>query len=169
MVAQLNHEGSEAFKNSRYQDAERLSAQGTQLKKFSDKLFDLQKEWVSSVEIKTRERVKVSPDFHIQRHTKGPKQNLRIILPNGHVVQRPTAAAALVDVIEWLGIDEVHGLHLTISGVPLIGTAKHPKYSQNPSGQWLVCTHSSTMAKKELLEQIGKTLNKNVKVDLIPS
>lgn len=169
VVAQLNHEGSEAFKRSRYQEAERLSTQGKLLNKFSDHLLSLRKEWVSSVEIKTRERVKVSADIYAQPQTKGPKKNLRITLPSGHVVQRPTAAAAFVETIDRLGVDDVRGLSLTVCGLPLVGTYNHPTYGQSPLGRWLICTHSNTMAKKELLERIGKGLNKTIKVDLVPA
>ena len=169
VVAQLNHEGSEAFRKSRYQDAERLSAQGKQLNKFSDPLLSLRKKWVSSVEIKTRQRVKVSADIHPQPQTKSPKKNLRITLPSGHVVQRPTAAAAFVETIGMLGVDDVRGLNLKVSSVPLVGTYNHPTYGQSPLGRWLICTHSNTTAKKELLERIGKSLNKTIKVDLVPA
>lgn len=169
VVAQLNHEGIEAFKHSRYQDAEMLGAQGKQLKKFLEKLLALREEWVSSVELNTRERVRVSPEFHPPKHTKGPKKNLRIILPDGHVVQRPTAAAALVDVIERLGVDQVRALRLSVSGVPLVGADKHKAYTQHRLGKWWICTHSNTVVKKELLENIGQALNKKLGVELITS
>ena len=169
VVAQLNHEGSEAFKSSRYQDAERLSNQGKQLNTFADHLLGLREEWVATVEIKTRERVKVSADIYVQPQTKSPKKNLRITLPSGHVVQRPTAAAAFVETIDRLGVDDVRGLSLTVCGVPLVGTYNHPTYGQSPLGRWLICTHSNTMAKKELLERIGKNLNKRIKVELVPA
>lgn len=167
VVAQLNREGSEAFKSSRYQEAERLSTQGKQLNKFSDHLLRLRDEWIATVESKTRERVKMSTDIYVDPQTKSPKKNLRITLPGGHVVQRSTAAAAFVETIDRLGVDEVRGLNLKVSGVPLVGTYNHPTYGQSPLGRWLICTHSNTMAKKELLERIGKGLNKTIKVHLV--
>ena len=169
VVAQLNYEGVEAFKGSHYQVADLLSAQGKQLKEFCKKLDTLKQEWKTAIDIKTRERVKVDPVYHLQTHTKGPKQNLRVTLPNGRVIQRPTAAAALVDAIDLLGVDQVCELDLRVSGVPLVGTQKHDTYSQKALGPWLVCTHSNTAAKKALLQRIGEKLNQTLQVDLIPS
>ncbi len=74
--AQLNHEGMTAFKNSSYQDAERLGEAGKQLQAFSKKLAVLKEEWTSGIDIKTRERVKVDPSYHMRPHKKGPRQNL---------------------------------------------------------------------------------------------
>ena len=167
VVAQLNHEGMEAFQRSRYEEAKRLGAQGQQLHQFTQKLLALQEEWVSTVEMKTRERVIVNPEFQLPAHTKGPKKNLRITLADGRVVQRPTAAAAFVDVINRLGLDQVRALQLKVSGVPLVAASKHPNYGQHPVGQWWICTHSNTLAKKELLEKMGSALHKKLKVEVI--
>ncbi len=168
--AQLNHEGMAAFKNSRYQDAERLGEAGKQLQAFSKRLASLQGEWTSGIDIKTRERVKVDPSFHTRPHKKGPRQNLRITLSNGRVIQRSTAAAAMVDVIEALGVEQVMDLGLDVySGVPLVGTTKVKKYTQASLGQFLVCTHSSTTDKKKMLDRMGLELRQPLKVDVIPS
>lgn len=167
VVAQLNHEGMAAFQHSHYEEAKRLSAQGQQLEKFLEKLLALQQEWVATVAATTRERVQVHPGYHLPAHTKGPKKNLRITLPDGRVVQRPTAAAAFVDVIGRLGIDQVRALQLKVSGVPLVGATKHPKYGQTPLGKWWICTHSNTPLKKELLEKVGSALKQPLKVEVI--
>lgn len=168
VVAQLNHEGMVAFQHSRYEEARRLGAQGQQLHRFTDKLRALQEEWVATVEEKTRERVLVNPDYSPPpAHTKGPWKNLRITLPDGRVVQRPTAAAAFVDVLRRLGMEQVRSLQLKVSGVPLVATSQHPKYAQRPCGPWWICTHSNTLAKKELLEKVGKALHKPLTVDVI--
>jgi len=169
VVVQLNHEGAEAFRASCYEDARRLSAKGEELQKFATKLQALQEDWLSSIDKQTRERVKVDPAYQVQPHTKGPKHNLRIRLPNGRIVQRSTAAAAFVDVIESLGVDQVRALDLKVSGVALVGTTNHPTYGQKALGKWLICTHSNTEAKKKLLQRIAEQLGENLRVEVIGS
>jgi hypothetical protein len=167
--AQLNHEGSAAFRNSHYEDAKRIVEAGMQLRIFSKKLAALKNEWTSGIDLKTRKRVKVDTVSPTPSHTKGPKQNLRITLPNGRVIQRPTAAAAFVDTIEMLGVERVRALGITECNIPLVGTKPHPKYTQKHLGQWLVCTHSNTDRKKLVLERIGKALHQPIHVDIIPA
>ena len=165
--AQLNEEGATAFKNSQYADADRLSAAGKELKQFREKLETLRQEWSSGIDLKTRERVKVKPGYQIPPHKKGPRTNLRITLPNGRVIQRPTAAQAMADAIEAIGLDRVKSLGLTVSGVPLVGTDKHPKYGQTPVGKFLICTHSNTKSKKDILQNVVKSLGADIRVEVI--
>lgn len=165
--AQLNHEGMLAFQKSRHEDAERLAKSGKQLQTFSKKLADLKEEWSSGIDIKTRERVKVNPNHQSKPHTKKPKTNLRITMANGRVVQRPTAAAAMVDAIELFGVTRVKALDLHVSGVPLVGKEKSEKYNQTDLEDWLVCTHSSTSDKKKLLEKMGEKLGQKILVEIL--
>ena len=169
--AQLNHEGMLAFQNSRHKDAERLAKSGKQLQDFWKKLSALKDEWSSGIDTNTRKRVKVDSKHQLKSHPKGPKTNLRITLANGRVIQRPTAAAAMVDAIEMLGVEQVIALGLRASDVPLIGTKisekKHCRKGQKKLGKWLVCTHSNTITKKELLEKIGEKLGKEIQVEII--
>jgi|GEM_PF-1776783 len=169
--AQLNHEGQLAFQESRHKDAERLAKSGKQLQDFSKKLKILKDEWSSGIDIKTRERVKVDSNHEVKGNTKGSKTNLRITLENGRVIQRPTAAAAMVDAIEMLGVEQVIALGLRASDVPLIGTEisnkKHCRKGQKKLRKWLVCTHSNTISKKKLLEQIGEKLGQEIQVEII--
>jgi len=150
-----------------HSDAERLSAAGKNLGAFRAKLETLRKEWDAGIDVKVRERVRVESAYRIQPHTKRPRTNLRITLSNGRVIQRPTAAQAMADVIDALGISDVAELGLTVSGVPLVGTKKHPKYGQTPAGRYLICTHSNTKSKKELLERVAEKLGASIKVEVI--
>jgi len=88
----------------------------------------LQKEWNSGIDISTRKRVKIEPSYSIPTHPKSAKTNLRITMPSGRIIQRPTAAKALVDAIESLGIEKVNSLKHKVNGVDLISKHKHKKY-----------------------------------------
>ena len=88
-------------------------------------------------------------------------------MPNGRVIQRPTAAQAMADVIETLGLEKVRSLGLTVNGVKLVSKSKHEKYGQTAVGDYYICTHSNTESKKKLLLKITKSLGQNIKVEVI--
>ncbi|EFK10315.1 conserved hypothetical protein [delta proteobacterium NaphS2] len=167
VAEQLNQEGVNAFKNSKYSDAQKLSESGKELGIFKKKLEALQKEWNAGIDISTRKRVKIEPSYSIPTHSKSAKTNLRITMPSGRVIQRPTAAKALVDAIESLGIEKVNSLGHKVNGVDLISKHKHEKYGQNMCGEYFICTHSSTESKKKLLLKIGEALGEDLEVEII--
>jgi hypothetical protein len=164
---QLNQEGMNAFKNSKYADAKHLSESGKELGAFREKLEALRKEWNSGIDISTRQRVKVEPGYTIRQHSKSAKTILRITLENGRIIQRPTAAQAMADVIEIFGFENVHALGYTVSGVDFVSKKKHEKYGQTKIDKYFVCTHSNTVSKKQLLEKIAKSLKQDIKVEII--
>ena len=164
---QLNQEGMNAFKRSSYSDAERLSESGKTLGAFRNKLEVLRDEWHSGIDASTRERVKVEPGYSIKTHTKSPKTNLSITLPEGRVIKRPVAAQAMANAIEALGIEEVRALGLKVSGVDLVSTRKDAKYGQTKAGGYWICTHSNTQSKKTLLEKIGSELKQPLHVEVL--
>lgn len=165
--AQLNHEGALAFKQSKYENANRLSATGERLGEFRTKLEQLREEWDSGIDVQTRARVKMEPSYRIPRHKKGKKTILRVTLDDGRVIQRSTAAQTMTDTIGAMGAEKVMRLGYRVSGVPLVGTEQHPKYGQTPLGRYLVCTHSNTDNKKEMLERVAKKLNRKITVEKI--
>jgi len=62
---QLNQEDINAFKNSKYADAQKLSGSGKALGAFREKLEVLRNEWNSGIDVSTRKRVKVEPGYSI--------------------------------------------------------------------------------------------------------
>ncbi|SHH97306.1 hypothetical protein [Desulfofustis glycolicus] len=164
---QLNQEGVNAFTKSKYDDAQRLSEAGKALGKFREKLEALRNEWSSGIDASTRQRVKVEPGYTIKPHSKSTKTILRITLPSGRVIQRPTAAQAMADTIEVFGIEKVRALRHQVSGVDLVSDSKHEKYGQTQVGNYYICTHSNTESKKQLLSKIAKELGQNIVVEVI--
>jgi hypothetical protein len=164
---QLIQEGVNAFKNSKYVDAERLSESGKALGAFREKLEALRQEWNSGIDISTRERIKVESGYSVVTHSKSAKTVLRITMPNGRVIQRPTAAQAMADAIEAFGIEKVRALGHKVSGVDLVSKSKHEKYAQTTVGRYFICTHSNTESKKKLLIQIAKSLGQKIKVEIL--
>ncbi len=89
---QLIQEGINAFKNIKYTDAKKLSESGKALGAFREKLEALRDEWNSGIDVSTRKRVKVEPGYSIKPHSRSAKTILRITMPSGRVIQRPTSA-----------------------------------------------------------------------------
>ena len=164
---QLAAEGASAFRERRYDDADRLSTSGKRLLEFREKLEQLRDEWKSGIDVETRQRVKVDPSYTIPSHTKGPKTGIRVTLPNGRVIQRPTAAQTFADAIQEMGIEAVRKLNLKVSGVPLVDMKQDKKYNQAKRGSYFIITHSNTRTKKDLLEQIGKRLGKPLNIEIV--
>ncbi len=165
--SQLNQEGSAAFSKSQYDDAEAISSAGKKLKEFRSKLEKLQSEWSSGIDIKTRERVKIEPGYSIRPHSKSARTCIKVTLANGAVIQGKTAAQTMAETIKYFGLENVRALRLTVSGVDLVSTSKHPKYGQVQVGKFFVCTHSNTKSKKKLLEDLSIKLNRPLKVEII--
>jgi hypothetical protein len=164
---QLGIEGSSAFKESRYQDAERLSDAGKKLLGFRQKLESLRDEWKKGIDVATRERVKIESAYTISPHSKGAKTVLRVILPSGQVVQRPAAADTFADCIQHLGLDVIKEINLSVNNVPLLSRTRHKKYTQSKRGPYYICTHSNTKSKKALLLDIGNRLGERLQVQII--
>ena len=164
---QLTTEGASAFREHRYNDADRLSNAGKRLLEFRGKLKQLKDEWRSEIEAEMRQRVKMEPGYTISHHTKGTKTGIRVTLPTGRVIQRPIAAYTFTDVIEEMGFEAVRKLNLAVNGVPLVDTKQDHKYNQTKRGVYFIMTHSNTRSKKDLLEQIGKRLGKPIKVAIV--
>jgi len=164
---QLATEGASAFRERRYNDADQLSNSGKRLLEFREKLVHLRDEWRSGIDIETRQRVKVEPGYTISPHAKGPKTILRVTLPTGRVIQRPTAAQTFADVIEEMGLEAVRKLNISVSRIPLVDVKKNQKYNQAQRGLYFVITHSNTLDKKGILKQIGERLGKALKIEIV--
>jgi hypothetical protein len=164
---QLAAEGSAAFRERRYNDADLLSNSGKKLLQFREKLVQLRDEWRSGIDIETRQRVKVEPGYTISPHSKGPKTILRVTIPNGRVIERPTAAQTFADVIEEMGIEVVRKLNIHVSGIPLVDIKRDQKCNQAKRGSYFINTHSNTISKKNLLKQIGERLGKALRIEIV--
>jgi hypothetical protein len=164
---QLVNEGQSAFKERRYKDAEKLTETGNKLLAFRQKLESLKNEWKDGIDIETRERIKVAPDYTIAPHKKSPKTALKVILPTGKIIQRSVAADTFADVIEALGLENIRNLDLSVNGVPLVSQSLHEKYNQKKRGAYYIVTHSNTETKKSLLLEIGKKLGQKLHVEIV--
>lgn len=92
-----------------------------------------------------------------------PKTNIAVTLPDGTVIQAKKASTVLGKTIEALGAEKVAALQLKNCGEPLVTKRKEDlvKYAFATcaiANGWYVATHSSTAAKKKMLEKIAKGL-----------
>ena len=103
-------------------------------------------------------------------HTKSAKSNLRITLPNGRIISHSTALESLIEFILYVGIEKVEKVGLVRCKVPLISQNIDIKYSNRQKligNRRYLMTCTSTLAKKEDIEEIARYYNLNIKVEII--
>ena len=106
----------------------------------------------------------------IETHSKSAKSNLRITLPNGRIIKHSTAVESLIEFILYVGIEKVEKVGLVRCKVPLISQNIDRKYSDRQKfigNRRYLMTCTSTLAKKEDIEEIARHYNLNVKVEII--
>ena len=102
--------------------------------------------------------------------TKSPASNLRIVFPNGKVIENAKAADSLTEFVQYVGVGKVRSLGLIRCRIPLISNTIDKKYGsrQKPLGQgWYVMTCTSTEDKKKDIEAISEAYNLGVKVEIV--
>lgn len=123
------------------------------------------------------ETIEIVPDPKVEHNigtikrnspTKSAKTNLRVILPNGNVIENRFAYETLQEVVMIVGIEKVRPLGIVQCGVPLISNTQDDFYNQKEiaKGIYLI-THSSTGQKKQQVEKISEALNLNLKVEVL--
>lgn len=121
----------------------------------------------------------IEPDPEVEHKTnsgvticnsKSPATNLRIKLPNGHIIENRKAVDSLIEFIQYVGVGKVRSLGLIRCKIPLISNTIDKKYGsrQKPLGQgWYVMTCTSTEDKKKDIEAISEAYNLGVKVEIV--
>ena len=101
---------------------------------------------------------------------KNPATRLRILLPNGKILQEQNAAQTFCEFVKYVGVSRVRSLGLIQSAIPLVSNTLDKKYarSQKPlGGGWYLMTNSNTMVKKRDIEYIAKKFGIKIKVEII--
>lgn len=102
--------------------------------------------------------------------SKGKTVTLRVIYPNGKVVQHPKATDTYVMVIEENCPDLINELGIIHAGVNIVQRELDSKYEgaqREISGGWYVFTNTNTPKKRLDLLQISDALDLGLQVDLI--
>lgn len=102
---------------------------------------------------------------------KAESTRLRITLPNGNVIEKPNAIDSLTNYILQIGVDRVVALGISCyNDYPFLTTSfiSH-KLQKKIGGRYYLFKNSSTITKKQQIEEINQLLNLNgVVIDLIP-
>lgn len=103
-------------------------------------------------------------------NSKSPRTNIKITLPNGGVIQNSTAAATLVDFVQYVGVEKVRKLGLTQCKIPLVSNTIDAKYGsrQKDLGDgWYLMTNTCTSDKIADIERIASAYDLDIKVEVI--
>ena len=106
---------------------------------------------------------------------KQPKRSttLRVTLPDGTVIQEKEAKDTLIKAIMWAGVDKVKDLGMILNKLPFISETKHVLYDGRqephliPGTNLYIITQLNNETKKTKLNQIGKKLGINWKVEVL--
>lgn len=121
----------------------------------------------------------IEPDPEVEHKTnvkvttcasKAPASRLRIIFPNGKVIEHRNAADSMVEFIQYVGIDKVRSVGLYRCRIPLVSNTIDKKYSRQQKALgngWFVIVNTCTAAKKKDVEAISKAYNLGVKVEIV--
>jgi hypothetical protein len=161
----LINKGKNAFDESRFEDASKLSDQGKKLQDFSKKVDSLAIDWNRNfnnvIEQHFPRKITSSP--------KSPQTGLSVTFPDGNYICEKKAAFTFIFTLDKIGFNKIEDLNVTVRTLPLVSKQKinHPTYQEHfYNGYWVV-THSSTAEKKEILENISKSLGLDINIKII--
>jgi len=107
-------------------------------------------------------------DKTITSSTKAAWTGLKVTLPTGKIINNRFAYETLIEVVEMAGVQKVEALKMKQVGIDFISRGKDDFYNQHeiPGGYYVV-THSSTLKKKQQIEEISKKLGLGLKVEIV--
>jgi hypothetical protein len=121
----------------------------------------------------------IEPDPEVEHKTnvgtkaygaKTAATNLRIIFPNGKIIENKTTVETMVEFIQYVGIEKVRALGITRCRIPLVSNTLDKKYKhqQKALGNgWFVITNTCTEAKRKDIYKISEAYNLGVKVEIV--
>ncbi|MGR3479908.1 hypothetical protein [Salipiger marinus] len=169
-IEDLNGAGADAFRQSRYAEASELGEKGRALAEFHARVAALAAEWTER--FAAQDMVETAPEQvdavarQITGASKAPKTGLRVRFPDGHEIERKTAALTLAHALQRIGIEKVAPLGLVVNREPLVSRSPSQRYDSVPMGRVFVRTSSSTAAKKRQLEEIARQLGLELQVEI---
>lgn len=102
--------------------------------------------------------------------TKSKSTTIRVIRPDGSIIEHNKAALVMRQTIMEIGALKVYNLKIPMDGMYLVTIGGNPKYAsaQHDVGNgFFVNTHSNTITKKRHLEKIFSILNPMWKVEIV--
>lgn len=101
-------------------------------------------------------------------HPLAHKTIFSVSFDDGTRLMESKAEKTLLKAIEKIGVEQVFGLNLSLSGEPLVSKTQSRKYpsASKKVGEYYVLTHSNTAAKVKQLKQIMKLLSVNAKIQV---
>lgn len=104
--------------------------------------------------------------------TKKKPSVLRIIRPDGTIIECEKAAAAFCQAIKEVGVEKVYSLKIPMDSMHLVtigGNPQYPTAQHNVGNGYFVNVHSNTLTKKRQLERIFKAFNLSWNVEIVES
>lgn len=104
----------------------------------------------------------------VAKTTKRPRMRLKIILPDGRIINSNTAAETMTKFVKFVGTQRVRSLGLMCCGIELVSDKLHRIYSERQqylgNGLYLL-TQSNTPTKIRQIQQIANAFNLDIKIE----
>lgn len=169
-VENLNAEGAELFRLSRYEEANDLIAKGKALRNFCHRVDQLSDEWIENFSPDTGAEASEKEQETartILSASKSSRTGLLVRFKDGSIICEKTAALTLAKTIERIGFERVAGLGIKVNKEDIVSRNPSTKYGEVPLNGYFIKTHSSTDQKKRTLEQISRRLNLELEVTIV--
>lgn len=102
-----------------------------------------------------------------ERSPKTISTKLLVIFNDGTKICETTSAKTFAETIRKIGIGKVINLNIIIDKAPFVSTDKEMRGGIALDDRYYVNTHSSTPAKKRVLEDIAQRLNLDLKIEIV--
>lgn len=169
-VEDLNSQGVEMFRASRYEEARLLTERGTSLRDFCERIEELASEWqlnfAGAIEDEPSEEIQQAART-ILSASKASSTRLLVVFNDNTAVAEKTAAQTLAKVIERIGFERVAALKIHVNKENIVSKAKSTKYQDFEIHPYFIKTHSNTFQKKRQLEQISNELGLGLEITVI--
>lgn len=104
------------------------------------------------------------------KRTKAPAKILRVTI-NGEIVLEKNSTETFLACIKTMGADKIASIKdIKARGLPLVVSTKDNRLQlKQLDSKWFVCTHMSTIDKRNMLIQIAKRLGIEIEVEIMES
>ena len=127
----------------------------------------------SASDVETKDEEPAPDETAPKAKTKKRTTTLRVTLPDGTVIQEKQAKDTFIKAIKWAGVERVKNLGMILNNLPLIDETQHVLYDGRqephliPGTNLYIITQLNNETKKTRLNQIGKKLGINWKVEVL--
>ena len=168
-----NQIGCELMRESKYIEVDSLLRKAEKLQIFRERISELNSEWDSIfskdefLKINKIDEFDGDEDQTFDNKITNNRTKLLVKFTDGTVISEKNAAITFAKTLEIIGFDKISPLGIKVNSEDLIGNEKSKKYNDTRLSGFYIRTHSSTNAKKNILDRISNEIGLNIETLVI--